>query len=152
MIQQTSRTFYSRAEIIATARSWIGTPYLHQANVKGVGCDCLGLVRGVYRALEGFDPEVPPAYTRDWAETTGTETLLTAATRHLTPVPVISARPGDVVVFRYRSHIPAKHCGILVTPETFVHASEGSHASEVALQHWWRRRIAGAFAFPGTLD
>ena len=38
----------ARAEaVIAAARGWIGTPYLHQASLKGVGTDCLGLVRGV---------------------------------------------------------------------------------------------------------
>lgn len=33
------------ADIVAAARGWIGTPYLHQASLKGVGTDCLGLVR-----------------------------------------------------------------------------------------------------------
>jgi cell wall-associated NlpC family hydrolase len=37
----------SRSAIVAEARTWIGTPYRHQASLKGVGCDCLGLVRGV---------------------------------------------------------------------------------------------------------
>lgn len=35
-------------KIINLTRSWIGTPYHHQESVKQVGCDCLGLVRGVY--------------------------------------------------------------------------------------------------------
>ncbi len=39
----------SAARIVAAARGWIGTPYLHQASLKGVGCDCLGLLRGLYR-------------------------------------------------------------------------------------------------------
>ena len=43
----------TRTRIIAEARAWIGTPYRHQARCKGVGCDCLGLVRGVWRALHG---------------------------------------------------------------------------------------------------
>ena len=51
----------SRAEeIVARARAWIGTPYRHQASRKGVGCDCLGLVRGVWRAVCGAEPEVVP--------------------------------------------------------------------------------------------
>jgi len=40
-----------RCSIIAEARSWIGTPYHHQAALKGVGYDCLGFVRGVWRAI-----------------------------------------------------------------------------------------------------
>ena len=39
--------------VIAAARGWLGTPYHDQASVKGVGCDCLGLVRGVWRDLYG---------------------------------------------------------------------------------------------------
>ena len=35
--------------IVDLARGWIGTPYLHQASCRGIGCDCLGLVRGVWR-------------------------------------------------------------------------------------------------------
>ena len=57
-----------RAAIVAAARSWIGTPYRHQASLKGVGCDCLGLLRGVWRDVVGDEPERPPAYSRDWAE------------------------------------------------------------------------------------
>ncbi|MEE8633091.1 MAG: hypothetical protein V3S93_01305 [Methyloceanibacter sp.] len=52
---------------MAKARGWLGTPYHHQASVKGVGCDCLGLVRGLWRELCGPEPEAMPRYTRDWA-------------------------------------------------------------------------------------
>jgi NlpC/P60 family putative phage cell wall peptidase len=45
--------------VVAEAMDWIGTPYRHQASRKGVGCDCLGLVRGVWRALYGREPEAP---------------------------------------------------------------------------------------------
>lgn len=47
----------SRAAIVAEARAWLGTPYRHQASLKGVGADCLGLVRGVWRAVVGPEPE-----------------------------------------------------------------------------------------------
>jgi NlpC/P60 family putative phage cell wall peptidase len=139
---------HTRDEIVAAARGWIGTPYHHQASLRGVGADCLGLVRGVWRGLHGQEAELPPAYTRDWAEASGEETLLGAAARHLRPVKIPLVQPGDVLVFRFRAGLPAKHTGILVTPATFVHAMEGSAACEVPLSHWWQRRIAGAFAFP----
>ncbi|MFL5163197.1 MAG: peptidase P60, partial [Microvirga sp.] len=45
--------------ILAEARSWIGTPYRHQASLKGIGCDCLGLLRGVWRGVMGREPELP---------------------------------------------------------------------------------------------
>ena len=69
----------TRAEAcVAEARRWIGTPYLHQASVRGAGCDCLGLLRGVWRAVYGSEPEAVPAYTADWSEpASGTESTCT---------------------------------------------------------------------------
>ena len=43
------------AAVVAAARSWLGTPYRHQASLKGAGADCLGVVRGVWRELVGPD-------------------------------------------------------------------------------------------------
>ena len=113
----------------------------------GVGADCLGLVRGVWRSLHGFEAEVPPAYSRDWAESSGEETLLGAASRHLSLIALADMQPGDVLIFRIRPSVPAKHAGILATAGTFIHAMEGGAACEVPLVPWWRRRIAGVFRF-----
>ena len=140
-----------RAEIIAEAASWIGTPYQHQASVKGAGCDCLGLVRGVWRALYGNEPEALPPYTPDWAETGGGERLLEAARRHLMEKQG-GAEPGDVLMFRIETSVPAKHCGILSAPGRVIHAYWARSVTETRLGDWWTRRIAGVFAFPGVED
>lgn len=140
------------AAIAAEARAWIGTPYRHQASLKGVGCDCLGLVRGVWRALYGAEPESPPPYAPDWAEAGGREVLAQAASRHLQAVSIAEAACGDVLLFRWRTGLPAKHAGILTAPERMVHAHDGAAVAEVALVPWWRRRIAYAFRFPGARD
>jgi NlpC/P60 family putative phage cell wall peptidase len=164
-----------RTHIVALARTWLGTPYHHQASVKGAGTDCIGLVRGIWRELYGAEPQALPAYTRDWAEAMGRETLLEAARRHLIEVPTAAAQPGDVLIFRWRRTVPAKHCAILSAPglplpacgervgvrgsqrqitigsATMIHALEGAPVSEVSLSPWWRRRLAGAFAFPDAV-
>ena len=57
----------SRQMIVEAARAWIGTPYLHQGSLQHVGCDCLGLLRGVWRDCVGPEPEIAPPYTPDWA-------------------------------------------------------------------------------------
>lgn len=139
-----------RAAAIAEARSWIGTPYLHQQAVKGAGCDCLGLVRGVWRALYGLpEPELPPPYSPDWAERHGRETLLEAAGRHLHPVAAAASLPGDVLVYRMRAGSPAKHAAILVegTPARgrIVHAYAGHAVAETATLGY---PLGGAFRFP----
>ncbi len=48
----------TRQEFIDAARKWVGTPYHHQARVKGVGCDCIGLVVGVAREF-GYEIDRP---------------------------------------------------------------------------------------------
>ena len=142
-----------RPRIVTIARTWLGTPYHHQASLKGAGTDCIGLVRGVWRELYGAEPQALPAYTRDWAEAHGRETLLESARRHLVELPPAEAQPGDILIFRWRRTAPAKHCAILSTPTAMIHALEGAPVSEVSLSPWWRRHLAGAFMFPacGTL-
>jgi len=142
----------TRAAIVAEARDWIGTPYRHQASLKQVGCDCLGLVRGVWRAVLGAEPELPPPYAPDWAEAHGRETLAEAARRHLVAVDAATCREGDVVLFRWRAHLPAKHAAILTAPDAMVHAHDGAAVAEVALAPWWRRRLVYAFSFPGLTE
>ena len=136
-----------RDTVIAEARAWIGTPYHHQAAVKGVGCDCLGLVRGVWRAVYGSDPEQPPAYSRDWAETLRRETLAEAAGRHMVPVGLDAIEPGDLLLFAISADAPAKHCAILVVPDRMVHAVESHPVAEVSLVPWWQGRLRFAFRF-----
>lgn len=137
-----------RRLILAEARRWLGTPYQHQASLRGVGCDCLGLVRGVWREIYGSEPEAPPAYTRDWAEARGRETLAEAAGRHMTAVDPAAAQPGDVLLFAFNAHTPAKHCGIVSEGGRMIHAIETHPVAEVTIGPWWRRRVRFAFAFP----
>lgn len=107
------------AEVLAIAGTWVGTPYRHQGAVKGVGCDCLGLIRGIWRELYGGEPEAVPAYAPDWAERAGEERLIAAAERHFVPVASLrQGRPGDMVLFRFRPHLAAKHAGILALSPT----------------------------------
>ncbi|MFD2181426.1 NlpC/P60 family protein [Rhodoplanes azumiensis] len=145
-------TLITREDIVAEARRWIGTPYRHQASLQGVGCDCLGLLRGVWRAFHGDEPEPVPPYTPDWAEATGRDTLVAAATRHLITIDAAAMRPGDVLLFRWRAGLPAKHAAIATSDTTMVHAHDGAAVAEVAIAPWWRRRVAGTFRFPGVID
>lgn len=134
--------------IVAEARTWIGTPYRHQGSLKGVGCDCLGLVCGVWRALYGAEPEPLPPYAPDWAEAGAGEALAEAARRHLIEIDPAAFSAGDVLLFRWRRGLAAKHAAIATTPHRMVHAHDGAAVAEVAVAPWWRRRLAYAFRFP----
>lgn len=141
------------ALVVREAMTWVGTPYRHQADRKDVGCDCLGLVRGVWRALYGFDIEPAGVYAADWAEAGGQERLLAGARRSFREKPLSDAQAGDLLLFRWRPHLPAKHAGILIGQDLFVHAYQGGGAVTLsALVPQWRRRIAAVFAFPEFTD
>jgi NlpC/P60 family putative phage cell wall peptidase len=156
--------------VVAAARGWIGTPYQHQASLKGVGCDCLGLLRGVWRELCGPEPEPIAPYTPDWSEATGAESLQRVLARHLTPVAAAQLAPGDVALLRMASPFgrasarpgaPAKHCGIigcatasLLEREvaagqgsalTLIHARQNRRVCEEAFTAFWRARLAYVF-------
>ncbi|MBA5776372.1 C40 family peptidase [Stappia sp. F7233] len=139
-----------RPEIVRLARGWIGTPYRHQASLKGAGADCLGLIRGLWREIYGAEPEDVSPYSPDWAETGTAETMLAGARRHCREVPAAQAWPGDILLFRWRDGAPAKHAAILATRQTIIHAYEGVAVVESPLVSGWRRRIAHAFEFPGA--
>ena len=133
--------------VVEEARRWIGTPYVHQASVRGAGCDCLGLIRGVWRAVRGAEPEAVPRYTPDWDEMQGTEALLSAAARHMARAAGPLA-PGQVLLFRMRDGAVAKHLGILSRAgdaPAFIHAYSGHGVLESPLSRPWARRIAARF-------
>lgn len=136
--------------IVAAARAWLGTPYRHQGMRKGVGCDCLGLVRGVWAELYGAEPERPGPYASDWAECGGRELMIEAARRHCVEKPGRVVEAGDLILFRWRPHLPAKHAGIATAPARFIHAYQGNSVLESALVPQWKSRIAGLFRFPET--
>ena len=135
-------------KVVAAARSWLGTPYHDQARLKGVGCDGLGLARGVWREVVGPEPFPVPPYSRDWGET-GPREVLAEGARHMMPeIAPADAGPGALVLFRMDSRAIAKHVGILTRPDSFLHAYERLGVIEEPLTQPWRRRIAFAFLFP----
>jgi NlpC/P60 family putative phage cell wall peptidase len=136
--------------VIAAARLWLGTPYHDQASLKGIGCDCLGLARGVWRDVVGDEPFPMPPYSRDWGETGSREILAEGARRMMIELPFADALPGALVLFRMRPGAIAKHVGILTAPDRFIHAYERLGVVEEPLTPAWHRRIAFVFLFPSV--
>jgi len=142
------------AAIIAVARSWLGTPYHDQASLKGVGCDCLGLARGVWREVVGPEPFLIEPYSRGWGETGQIEVLAEGARRMMHEIPLAEIGPGAtgatgaLVLFRMVPRAIAKHVGVMTGPDSFIHSYERLGVIEQPLTLAWRRRIAFAFLFP----
>lgn len=138
-------------DVVNAAVAWIGTPYKHQHSTRGAGCDCLGLVRGVWRDLIGPEPEKAPNYSPSWGEGGREDILVNVAMRHMTRVDTDRMQSGDVLIFRVMPDAPAKHCGIFVGPGEMIHAYQGANSVQRhALVPYWQRRIVGVFRFPGV--
>ena len=135
-------------EALGIARAWLGTPYHHQASKKHVGCDCLGLVRGIWRELYDTEPEIAPPYTADWSEASREETLWDAARRNLIEIDWDEVVPGDVILFRMAQSHPAKHVGVLSGSDRFIHAYSNRAVTENALSRWWEAKRVACFTWP----
>ena len=135
--------------VVDAARSFLGTPYRHQASLAGVGCDCLGLLRGVWREIYGAEPEAMPAYRADIRDPLNAGALREAAERLLLPAQG-PLGPGQVVLFRLHRAVEPKHCAILVSADRFIHAQERLGVVEANLTDGWRSRISGRFRFPAS--
>jgi len=133
--------------IVKATRAWIGTPYRHQASTAGSGCDCLGLLRGVWREIVGEEPTRMPSYRANWRDKANASALQAAAEKYLIPS---DGEPevGDVVLFKMLRSLPPKHCGIMISKNVFAHAQEQIGVVEANLSDAWRQRIAGVYHFP----
>ncbi len=141
----------SRKIIIEEALDWVGTPYQHQCSRKMHGCDCLGLIRGIWRKLYGEEPAKIPPYTPDWHEG-GNEILLQAANKYLVPKDLAKTEPADVLVFRMQEGVIAKHMAIMLDDDLIVHAYWGRAVTRSVLNPFWSRRLVAAFEFPDLAD
>lgn len=148
----------TRAEVCDEARRWLGTPWVHQGHMKGVGVDCGGLIGGVAVAL-GIVPA--DFWQRHFSPFGGYSRMphgdsllrvLRAFMFHTDPADAVF---GDVVVMRFRRD--PQHVGFLVPYQAgglaLVHALNGGSVREVVahrLDQRWRDRIVAAFAMPGV--
>ena len=89
--------------IVAKARTWLGTPFHHQARVKGKGCDCLGLVIGVAKELELTDKTGRLLASHDevtYSRQPNSSHLIDKLSSLLDKVSLENASYGDIVVFK----------------------------------------------------
>lgn len=93
----------ARADIVAEARAWIGTPWRHQAALKGVGTDCIGLIGGVALALglPGAGEWAADQTLHCYGRTPDPTLLTTACDRLLDRIGIAAARAGDILVVAF---------------------------------------------------
>jgi len=142
----------TRADIVTEARAWIGTRWQHQAMVKGVGCDCIGLIVGVALAVgiaEARTVLETPEYRNYGRQPDGT-TLLRGCSELLDPVRRYEAQPGDVLLMKFQTD--PQHFAFLsaINPGCIIHAYAGARrVVEHAIDATWNSRVVGAFRIRG---
>jgi NlpC/P60 family putative phage cell wall peptidase len=147
-----------RAAIVATARTWVGTNFVHQGRVKSLGVDCVGIPLCVAEELSAKDKEGQPMTGKMYASYSSQPEgnyVHRMCQKHLVQKPVNQMKPGDVITMNVVS-APC-HVGVLgedANGLTIIHAYSGASNKvvEQPLDVKWRRRIAGCFAFPGVED
>lgn len=143
-----------RRYIVDEALSWVGTPYHHQAAVKSVGCDCVGLLRGVYSRITGTPVQNPENYSAAWHIHNTEEKLYTYLRDYfkLNEKPFSQRQPGDIVVFAMGKG-PGAHTAIVLPNDRIVHAlRESKGVVNHKLDEKWQKRLHSCFEFPGVLD
>lgn len=140
-----------RERLIQEALTWEDTPYHHHAALKGVGCDCVGLIRGVAKAV-GLVAYEPQYYSPQWGQHNDDERLLGALEELgcLRRDPEL-ALPGDCLLFQFGK--TCSHAALLVSsaPLRIIHASlkDGRVVHQTitrTLQLRWRH----AYVLPGV--
>lgn len=100
----------TRADVVAEARTWIGTPYIHQHRAKRHGVDCVGLVVGVARDLGLVAPDFD---ITGYGPTPDGKSMLAICDRHMQRIPMDTLKPGHVLVYQFRPELGPQHMGIV---------------------------------------
>lgn len=151
-------TSVSRAKLVASARGWIGTPFRHQASVKGQGVDCGGLIRGVLLEVGLLPSDYVERMPRDafaYARRPDGVTLKRYCDQYFEETG--EARFGDIALFRYAKHPQHLaffgdyvHGGL-----SLIHALGADHPNKV-IEHrfdsMWSKRLVGVYKVPGVTE
>lgn len=136
--------------IIAEARSWLGTVFHHQAAIKGVGCDCVGLITGTGAAF-GWQPD-PQQFKRfrNYAKLPNPGRMLEALNLFLVPVDGPPAL-ADILYLQWRTDLPT-HLAIFADLDgrpTIIHAlSEAGIVIEHGYVDPWPGRLHSVWRYP----
>ena len=141
-----------RYEIVLEARGWLGTKWQHQQAKKQVACDCAGFARGVYAELTGTTVAVMD-YPATWHLFKKEERLYEKCKELLIEITLEDKKPGDILLFSYRTSFVAHHIGILSERNTFIHSDmDVGKVIESNLDSVWQERLRAAFKFKGVED
>lgn len=147
----------TRAEIVAEARTWIDTPWMHQTCTKGLACDCGGIIKGtlinlgVYTEADWAD--MPMNYSR-WADG---KSLRAVCEKYLVPIRQAPAQVGDVLLLA--TEVFPQHLGFVGNYVhgglSIIHSANNARPPrviETRLMYTRAFKFIAAFQVPGVTD
>ena len=140
----------SRTQIVEAAREWIDTPFHHQARLKHVGVDCVGLVIGVARELALVPQDLD---VLGYPRTPDGTSLMATMRQHMTEIDRAAMQPGDVIVVSFDRD--PQHLAILCDYRhgglSIIHAAGNTgRVIETRLMFSSAMTFVAAFALPGV--
>jgi NlpC/P60 family putative phage cell wall peptidase len=131
------------AILLHAARRYIGTPWVHQGRLRGIGIDCIGLLVGAFNEA-GLPVKDVANYPK---KPTGNDWLLEELRRRLTRVIDGSMQPGDVLCFKWSLH--PWHVALLSYDDTMIHAYKRlNECVEQPLTNHWRASMHSIWRWP----
>ena len=139
-----------RAAVVTEARTWLGTPWHHMGDVRGVGVDCVMLLVRVFYAcgLVPLDAD-PRPYAQDWHLHRSEEMYMAGINQYTEPTD--SPQPGDIAMFQFGRCVA--HAAIVVEWPLVIHAYMNHGAvvlSDVSTSQQLQSRLRGFFTMKGA--
>lgn len=142
----------TRAEIVATARSFIGTPFHHQGRLPGVGLDCAGvpIVISWRHGIKPMDFDVT-----GYARAPDGSALKAYCDEHMVQISLEQLQPADVVLVRWRNG-PPQHLGLVADylhgGLSMIHAEGYRHKKVMETRLLFGRAMCfvAAYSIPGV--
>lgn len=107
-----------RAAVEVEALTWLRTPYHEKAGIKGVGVDCVQIIKKVYVACGVVDIGEIPDYSPQWHLHRNEEMYLDGLLKVMVEVAV--PERGDVALFKFARTF--SHGSFVVKWPVIVHA------------------------------
>lgn len=131
-------------DIVSKAREYVGTRWLHQGRVKGVGVDCIGLVVCVARELGLCDYD-----TTNYSRIPDGKVLRAGLDANMVLVRKSAMQPGDVLLIRFEEE--PQHVAIVSDMGGrlgIIHAyAQVRKVTEHGLDELWLARTVGVYRF-----
>lgn len=134
----------TQKKLVEVCHQWLGTPFLENASLRGIGCDCVGLLEGV---LGEFNIPTPPRKGMD---------LPNGLSRVCDEIAIEALGAGDILLFNSFYEAPIArtfqyHCAILVKRQRIIHAHWSQGVVENTYGNWFSARTIGAFRIKGLI-